>query len=138
MEEFEKLLGCDVSPEEFNEADRVYMAAGAMSKADFVAAYNDMNDLGWGLCKVLAEEVHAADAARQKLHDSVEQDTHKTAVLHDNIALTLLRAFSKYKDKDLFDAAVALVGMRDVVVLGLGAGYALPAEALEYVKDNLG
>lgn len=130
-EEFEKLAGVHISEELWGEVQRVFAAAGASDWEAFTKSYIDMGRPGWELCKGLTFMV-------ENLRAATESYMRKDAELHDSIALALLRASAEHKDKDLFDVAVSLVGMRDAVVLGLDAGLVLPAEAVVYVKENLG
>lgn len=105
--EYEECIGHKVERDEFEGANRIYMACGEMSKDEFCRRYSSA--LGrQELLEVLARE-------NRKLRDARRVSAETVDGLSDAADVLLGKACA-YDDTDLYELAVRLIGKREVVL----------------------
>lgn len=152
--EFEKLTGIQVTDEEFNEINAMYMNAGDIDKKIFVEDWmkhqssailhklNDtcnfrqrainmyMNDI-----KGLKEEL---ETASNMMADAMANNTKKTNSLKMEMAEFLLKQADIYENKEFARKAIELVGMRMLIKIKLENGYKLFQKDKDYILETMG
>lgn len=132
QKEFETLTGKTVTTEEYTAIDRIYMAAYGMDKQEFCTAWreNDMRAIVDELTKNIDALEKKADRLAQNLKASEERQTAA--------ATAMLRKAEAYKDNELKQAAIDMVGLTAVARIDLKNLWQLNEEERAYLLDTIG
>ena len=122
-EEFTERTGI-TSEEVFNEANKMYMAAGDMDKDVFCKDYKKHGD-----SVILAYFYHHSNMLEKRKKDL---DTFKL-----DMAKWLLKQADETEDSALREKAVELVGEHKVITMKIELGYELWKADTDYIYINL-
>lgn len=123
QQEFEQRTGI-TSHVVFEEANKMYMAAGDMDKDAFCDDY-----------KAHGDSILLAYFYRHSNY--LETQKKEVDSLKREMAAFLLGKADELEDKELREKAVRLLGEREVICMKIEAGYDLWDEDKEYIKDNI-
>lgn len=152
--EFEKLAGLQVTEDEFNEINAMYMNAGDIDKKDFVEDWKkhkdsvilkELNDTCNFRQRVIGMNVN--DIKNLKKNIEEHEDLLATAMsnhlktvndLKKKMAVFLIDKAEKYRDVDFARVAIELIGMKDFVGYKLQKNYTLYQKDKDYILEQMG
>jgi len=120
IQEFETLLGRQVSLDFFKYANGVYMETD-LDKGMFVEEWKNVFDSD--IIKQLMERL-----TRYKKHSIDGREIGKL----------LVKKADEYDDKEIYDAAKRMLGQTDCICEKLDAGLELTKEDIMFIKNKLG
>lgn len=152
--EFEKLAGLQVTEDEFNEINAMYMNAGDIDKKDFVEDWkkhkssvilNELNDT----CNYRQQVIFKYEADIKELKKDIEEheDLLATAMsnhlktvndLKKKMAVFLIDKAEKYRDVDFARVAIELIGMKEFIGIKLQKGYTLYQKDKDFIIEQMG
>lgn len=146
--EFEKLTGIQVTDEEFNEINAMYMTANQnFDKESFCKDWKKhkdstlLQDFYTQVCcfekqvKELKEEIETTNNILAK----ASANHHKMLnALKMEMAEFLLKQADIYENKEFARKAIELVGMRMVIKIKLENGYKLFQKDKDYILETMG
>lgn len=122
-QEFESRIGRQVTNEEFEKAERVYMAAVNIDKDTFCEEW-ERNKLGE------SEVIADLEQINKNLNDA---NSWNIRVRNELVAIIANDEVSEGVAKKMAD----LIGMHDWILAELAAGTELRFEEITYIKNNL-
>lgn len=125
QKEFEERIGHEVTGDEFESANAIYMAAGDMDKDTFCKDYEKHK--GSEIMLVLFER---ADLLSDKLHVLNNE--------RDELADFLIDQAERYSASELRDKAIAMMGEREYLRRKIKRGYNLWEADRELLAEILG
>lgn len=132
QKEFETLTGKTVTTEDYAAIDRIYMAAYGMDKQEFCAAWRE-NDM-----RAIVDELTSNIDSLEKKADTLTQRLHEADEKNVAAATAILRKAEAYKDNELKQAAIELVGLKTVACIDLKNLWQLNEEERAYILDAIG
>lgn len=131
IQEFIERTGLNVTNEEYQTIEAVYMAAGEMDKDEFCKEYKK-----FGGSRLVSELFRSTSV----LTGMYEERCNEIEDLHSQkreMAEFLIGKAHAYNDPDFHKEAVKMIGQKDVVKVTLVMGLPLWEEDIEYIKKNL-
>lgn len=132
QKEFETLTGKTVTAEDYTAIDRIYMAAYGMDKQEFCTAWRE-NDM-----RAIADELTKNIGALERKTDRLEQNLKASEERQLAAATAMLRKAEAYKDNELKQAAIEMVGLKAVTHIDLKNLWQLNEEERAYILDAIG
>lgn len=137
QKEFEERTKLSISQAEYAKIDALYLACGDdIDKDVFCKLYMDFEGRLELLHMIERQHQQLLDAGWSKEKRMKEMEAEASAK-HQEIAEFMLRKATEHKDSEFYNGAVALVGMRKVVMLKLKMRLPLCELDMEYVNKNL-
>lgn len=116
QKEFEERIGRDVTGDEFERANAIYMAAGDIDKDRFCADYKKHKD-----SEIIAALFETADKQKDRLHVLTKE--------REGLVHFLIDQAEEYESEELRFKAIQMVGEREYLRLKIHMGYDLwPAD----------
>lgn len=123
--EFEERTGLTITPEEYHEIEKMYNAASEYIDKDlFCKEWKKYSDSF--LLKDYYERIKF-----------LEQQIHVMQEHFNPVVNLLLRKADEFDDKDLKAKAIAMVGLKEVIVRKIKMSLELDQEDKEYIANNL-
>lgn len=131
IKEFRTLTGQEVTENEFEDINKLYMATGNMDKEEFCAAWNAQNFeyIVGELVKSVQEQTKWRDHWKKQMDEAKEKA--------EDAAFVLLNGANEHNDEELKEAAIALVGMNTAVRVDLEYDFKLSEAERDYILENL-
>lgn len=129
--EFEALTGKKVSAEQYAEIEKVYMAAYAMDKQEFCAAWKAGETLH--IMGELVKNVQSLTKWRDNWKKQMDEAEEKAK----DAAYVLLNGADEHNDESMKEAAINLVGLAAVVRFDVENGFKLSDEERSYILNNI-
>lgn len=137
QKEFEERTKLSISEAEYAKIDALYLACGdEIDKDVFCKLYMDF-DGRLELMHRIEREKHVSDMGWNVATKKIQSMEQETAAKHMEIAEFMLRKATEHKDSECYNGAVALVGMRQVVMLKLKLRLPLCENDMDYINNNL-
>lgn len=130
-QEFETLTHGAVSVEEFERANKMYMAASGMDKDEFCQCWKKGDML-----TIMDEMLDHIEALEMRL---AQEKRSNSKALHDvtEMADTMLRRADEYDDDELKIVASRIIGIRAAALVALKYGLNLNRDEKDYITKNL-
>lgn len=130
-QEFETLTHGTVSVEEFERANKMYMAASGMDKDEFCQCWKKGDML-----TIMDEMLDHIEALEMRL---AQEKRSNSKALHDvtEMADTMLRRADEYDDDELKIVATRIIGIRAAALVALKYGLNLNRDEKDYITKNL-
>ena len=152
--EFEKLAGLQVTEDEFNEINAMYMNAGDIDKKDFVEDWkkhkssvilDELNDT----CNYRQQVIFKYEADIKELKKDIEEHEDLLATAMSNhlksvtalkmeIADFLISQAENLESRELAHKAVELIGMKEFIGIKLQKGYKLYQKDKDFIIEQMG
>lgn len=115
QKEFETRFGQEVTPESFDYANRVYMAAGQMDKDDFCTEWKKQTIRESDIVNALTMEVENDRAMIKNLQRQVEKSDLCLQEFRDQMVDFLILQAEKWSASDLREKAIKIVGETEYI-----------------------
>lgn len=115
QQEFETRFGQEVTPESFDYANRVYMAAGQMDKDDFCTEWKKQTIRESDIVNALTMEVENDRAMIKNLQRQVEKSDLCLQEFRDQMVDFLILQAEKWSASDLREKAIKIVGETEYI-----------------------
>lgn len=112
-QEFENMIGTEVSTNTFDYANRVYMAAGEMDKQTFARDWQDEYVSESKIVSALTLEVECLQDTVKNLEHQVQDDATCLNRFRDQMVDFLVLQAHKWSATDLREKAIKIVGIRE-------------------------
>jgi hypothetical protein len=133
QQEFEARVKRNVTPQEFETAQELYMAAGDMDKDNFCKEYESLIESS-RLARELEKTIRSLKDSLTRERKNRENDGRNLL----GIAVEVREGGMEASAEQLEDFSTYLLGGRaEVIRAKLGKGYALTDRDYEYIKHNL-
>ena len=115
QKEFETRFGQEVTPESFDYANRVYMAAGNLDKDDFCKEWKNQHIRNSDTVATLAIKVEINQATIKNLKRQIEKSDLCLQEFRDQMVDFLILQAEKWSASDLREKAIKIVGETEYI-----------------------
>lgn len=137
QKEFEERTKLSISEAEYAKIDALYLACGDEIDKDVFCKLFMSFEGRLELMHMIEREKHTSDMGWDVATNRIKTIEKETDVKHQEIAEFMLRKATEHKDSECYNGAVALVGMRKVVMLKLKLKLPLCENDMDYINNNL-
>lgn len=130
-QEFEERTGMNVSTEEYDRIENIYLAAGEMDKDEFCREFRAHGHSP--LVSALFETCRNLEEQRLEQVDETKALRRRIA----DCAKELIRRSAYLDEPSLYKLAVGLVGRKEAILARLEQGYGIDVDDLAYLKNLL-
>jgi len=137
QKEFEERTKLSISSAEYAKIDALYLACGdGIDKDVFCKLYMSFEGR-LELLHMIEREKHMSDMGWNAATRQIKSMDEESEAKRLEVAEFMLRKAAEHKDSECYNGAVALVGMRRVVMLKLRHKFPLCELDMEYINNNL-
>lgn len=115
QQEFEARFGQEVTPECFDYANRVYMAAGNVDKDEFCKEWKNQHIRNSGLITVLTMEVESLQGTVKNMENQVRAEEECLKTFRNQMVDFLILQAEKWSATDLREKAIKIVGIKEYI-----------------------
>ena len=115
QQEFETRFGQEVTPESFDYANRVYMAAGNLDKDQFCKEWKNQHIRNSDTVTALTMEVESCQATIKNLKRQIEKSDLCLEEFRDQMVDFLILQAEKWSASDLREKAIRIVGETEYI-----------------------
>lgn len=115
QQEFEARFGQEVTPECFDYANRVYMAAGNVDKDEFCKEWKNQHIRNSGLITVLTMEVEFLQGTVKNMENQVRAEEECLNTFRSQMVDFLILQAEKWSATDLREKAIKIVGIKEYI-----------------------
>ena len=115
QQEFETRFGQEVTPESFDYANRVYMAAGNLDKDEFCKEWKNQHIRNSDTVATLTIEVESCQATIKNLKRQIEKSDLCLEEFRDQMVDFLILQAEKWSASDLREKAIRIVGETEYI-----------------------
>ena len=115
QQEFETRFGQEVTPESFDYANRVYMAAGNLDKDEFCKEWKNQHIRNSDTVATLTIEVESCQATIKNLKRQIEKSDLCLEEFRDQMVDFLILQAEKWSASDLREKAIRSVGETEYI-----------------------
>ena len=115
QQEFEARFGQEVTPECFDYANRVYMAAGNVDKDEFCKEWKNQHIRNSGLITVLTMEVEFLQGTVKNMENQVRAEEECLKTFRNQMVDFLILQAEKWSATDLREKAITIVGIKEYI-----------------------
>lgn len=137
QKEFEERTKLSISEAEYAKIDALYLACGDEIDKDAFCKLFMSFEGRLELMHMIEREKQTSDMRWDVACKRVQTIEQETAAKHNEIAEFMLRKATEHKDSECYNGAVALVGMRNVVMLKLKLKLPLCENDMDYINNHL-
>lgn len=115
QQEFEARFGQEVTPECFDYANRVYMAAGDVDKDEFCKEWKNQHIRNSGLITALTMEVEFLQGTVKNMENQVRAEEECLNTFRSQMVDFLILQAEKWSATDLREKAIKIVGIKEYI-----------------------
>lgn len=133
--EFESLIGMNVTVDEYETANAVYMNACDMGKQSFCEDWKKHKDSE--IIKALSDMANSLEERNESLADQLSEARNSEANRSVILAKYLIDKAEEYQDRGMAHQAVELIGMKEFIKYKLKMGYKLYSQDTDFILAEL-